>query len=495
MSSAPCKRPSEKASLSQKTLSGFLWSFSQTGVTRLIAISSQLVLANLLMPGDFGLIAIVYAVQGFAQLLEKHGIGRVLISRQNELTELASPAFWVFMTLSLGSAVAVTAASSIVSEHYADPRLRDLLLLIAFTIPFNSITEFAKIRFSIDLNFRTIALLDLWILGGTSLLVIFFAWSGLGVYSFVLPGVIIGPIAAVAAFRMAKLPVRFHARFAEWPGFFKVSGVFFFVALIEVVIERGDKLILAESQSPEMVGHYAIAYSLSLQTFTLLMTTVSAVLFAAMSSIDDEAKKARVYRDSSKLLLYATTPVCLLVAILSEHFVPALLGEKWIPAIPAIQILSIGFILRPLGAVATSYQHSMQRFMPSLYISIIRVSVFLVLAFWAADKGLGWFAVAAASPFIVGPVLNALWVSGFSWHGLKQLLSTILPPLCVAVAATLPVYWASTSGTATTLPTSFELGMSVLLSALVVFTGLRTFDRPLHDQALNMVRARIFKGR
>src|SRR5262249_35017411 len=111
-------------SLTQRTARGFAWLVVQTIVERVVSAAGQIALAWLLTQGDYKLIALVYTVTTFTNLIQQAGLSQVLIQRHRRFDRWATPVFWMAMTFGLVSGGLTAALSGPVSSFYGQPQLQ-----------------------------------------------------------------------------------------------------------------------------------------------------------------------------------------------------------------------------------------------------------------------------------------------------------------------------------------------------------------------------------
>ena len=425
-------------SLSQRSLQGFVWLFSQTMAARLIAFGSQIVLAWLLLPSDFGLIAVAYSIQAFATIVQKNGVEKILVARQDQFHKLVNPAFWYSLSAGVIAAAIMGISAPFAAAMLNKADLTGLIFVMALAAPFNALAVVPTAMLSIDLRFGTKALVNTISYACQMLLTVIFAVLDFGAYCFVLPMLIVAPITSLTLHLLTRPPIKLNPEFRQWPTLLGLSGLILTSTLLNLSIEQGDYLILGIFYSSEVVGIYFFAYSLSIQTFTLFTNNLVNVLFPTLSRLQNEPIRQRAaFIRVAQLLTLVAIPASLFVAVTADPLVRLLFSDKWLDAIPILQVLAIGLSLRPLGAISSSYLQAQGKFAVLLIVNVIRCSLFFILTLSVVQLGVIYFAVAATVPFIVGPVINTFFALGFSLKTFSDLLSVIFLPTIAAILATI----------------------------------------------------------
>src|SRR5690606_35207936 len=188
-------------SLTARTAWGFSWSLAQVVVSKGLALASQLVLAWLLVPGDFGLVSLALSVAIFINLLRDAGIRQILIHRQHTLSRWVNPAFWMSGTLGLLAGALMALAAPIAGRVFGEPRLPGLILVLAVAAPPTALGMVPEALCSIRLQFRLLSVVTVAQASFQFALSVLMAWAGYGPYSMIVP------LAASAVLRAAVLLV------------------------------------------------------------------------------------------------------------------------------------------------------------------------------------------------------------------------------------------------------------------------------------------------
>ena len=420
---------------SERAASGFLWFFGQTALTRLISFGGQVALAWLLVPSAFGLISMAYAIRALVSVIHQSGVDRILVAKAERFDELSTPAFWFALAMGVVAALIVFAIAPGVAAFYREPNLTGILWIFGLTAPFDSLRVLPSAILQRDLRFRPAALVNASEIAMRTAGMIGCAAIGLGAYSFALPYLITGPLFALVLWRLAPPRVQLRPQLSRWPEIAGLSGYRVGTALLGRGIEQGDYLILGAFYDAHQVGIYFLAYSLSIQTITLLDNNIGNTLFAVFSRINDEPQRQyEAFCRAARLLAILTVPACAFVAVGAGPLIRFLYADTWLPSVPILRILAIGMCLRVLGTLASSQLQSRARFDTLFVVQILRALIFSLTTLIAVRFGLLWFSIAASTPYLVGPILTtALAVRGRG-RLFRILTNTLTLPILISLA-------------------------------------------------------------
>ena len=410
---------------------------AQNVVGRGCSLLTQLALAALLRPADFGVIGLTYTVTTIAAALTNIGMDDVLLQRRQGLRLWTGPAFWIGCGLALASGLLVVAVSPFAASVYKAPDLVGLLAILALSMPLNALSNVpgmimrARMQFGIVAAYGTLELVAL------SLMTIGLAWDGFGVYSFVIPAPILAVVRAVAWWRLAATKTGFRPQPRRWKYVVGNTAVNFASRTIITLIGQGDYVVLGLLATQEVVGGYYFAFRLAVQPLWMLAGNFSGVLFPALVQLKgDPRRQGLAALKAATLLSYCVMPLALVQAAVAEPLVGSFFGQKWVSAIPIIQLLSIGLALDAVSWVAGALLSARGEFVAGLRYVLMQAPAFFVLvvagALLGEAQGVAWgvcLYYATTQPLFVWGVFRRLGITA------RQVASIYLQPSLYAVAA------------------------------------------------------------
>ncbi|MFW0795335.1 lipopolysaccharide biosynthesis protein [Gordonia sp. CPCC 205515] len=310
-----------------------------------------IILARLIGPEDFGIVAQALVYIGLVSLLLDQGFSSALIQRKT--VEPRLPGAVVSVNLAVGGALmALTMAIAPLWASFMNtPELTLVLIIFAPCLLIRSAGVTPRAMLIRHMNFRAIAFVDVCsaLCGGALGLVV--AIGGGGYWSLVVQIVATDVVMVLAyvAFGAGILP-NLHLRGVREIAGFSLRA-FAAGVLLNSVSRNIDNLLVGKFQGPEALAYYGLAYRLLLLPVQLALSTVSTVLFPVFSRLVDslDALSAEVAR-TTRVVAALALPGMALVAAAAPQLVLVLFGEDWSPAIPIIQVLAVA------GALQAIYQ-------------------------------------------------------------------------------------------------------------------------------------------
>lgn len=474
-------KPEEKSeSLSQRSFTGFLWLIGQTGITRILNYAGQLILAWLLLPEVFGLIGLAYSIEAFSTLILKNGIGRILISKQDNWDHLENPAFWYGLLTGLIAAVIMVIVAPFAADFYGNQTLSGLIIVLAIAAPINSLAIVPNAKIQCDLRFELSALIEAISQSSLIILTVILAYFGFGAYSFVIPFLVLNPLKVLILFYLTKPKIRFSLELYKWKDILLPSGFILGNALLNMLVTQGDYLLLGAIYSAEVVGLYVFAYRISVQTFSLFTNNLANILFPALSKLQNEPLRQKsAFIRASSLLTIIAIPASIFIAAIAEPLFHLIFPERWYGAIPYLQVLAIGFSLRPLQATAVSFLHSNGKFREHFIINGFITIIFIAIAIYAARISIFAFCFAAIFPFTVGSLFYIYKIFGLNRELLTIFNRLIMLPLLPSILSYIAIIYLSSF-----FPETNFSNLIIILLALILFVTFNLYSIKLFDSEI-----------
>jgi PST family polysaccharide transporter len=301
-----------------------------------------IVLARVVGPEGFGIVAQALVYVGIVSLLLDQGFSSALIQREKLEDGLPGAVVTVNMTIGLLLTLLTIVIAPAWAAFMSTPALTMVLSALALSLLIRSVAVTPRAMLTRTMQFRTIGIADVSsaVIGGSIGMVM----ALLGAQYWALVGQIVTTdlalVAVLLAFGAVDRPNLQLRRLREIAGF---SGRSFAAGLLVTSISRNiDNLLVGRFQGPEALAFYGLAYRLLLLPVQLLSYTIGAVLFPSFSRYarDLDAARALLAR-STRGLGVVSIPSMALVAAAAPQVVPLLFGPAWAPAVPIVQVLAM----------------------------------------------------------------------------------------------------------------------------------------------------------
>ena len=431
--------------LGRATLRGLLWLSFQSVGARLIGIVSQIALARLLLPAQFGIISLVYIITGIAGTVTAFGVDGVLLQRNRSAHLWTRAAFWTSLGLGLGGLALVMALGPLFARIYHAPQIVSLAPVLALSMPLGALTTVPAVRMRSNMNFRFPAVYSTGELFATTLATIVLAFFGAGAMSFVIPTPAAALVKAIVYWIHSPTHFNARARLTQYRYLLDNGLSIFGSRLIVQMIGQGDYAVLGLFASHSVVGFYYFAFRLAAQPVWILAGNFTNVLFPALVQVKaDPARQLSAALKAAELLSYIVMPVCFLQAAMVAPGLELLFGRKWEHSIVLMRLLSLGTPFDAAPWVAGCILSARREFRRGFVYTLVSLPVFfgMVTAGAAFGKAEGVAAMVAVYYLLYGPIYS---IVAFGRYGatLRDIGRLYLKPPLIAAAAVGAAYAAS----------------------------------------------------
>lgn len=433
--------------LKSKAIGGVIWSSVQKYSIMLINFVSDIILARLLTPYDFGCIGMLTIFMILAETFIDSGFGSALIQKKNPSQEDYSTVFYWNLGMSLVLYVTLFFCAPVIAEFYKIPMLCSVLRvqgLIVFAYSFNIIQANQLKK---KLNFKVISIVTI-ISSIVSLTVtIFMAYNGFGVWSLVAKNLISAILTSIIFWFYVKWrPIGVFS----WKSFRELFAFGFYMFLTHIVTNISSQvqgLLIGRVYSASTMGYYSKAHGtegMATRSIYQVLTQITFPLYAEIQ--DNKVAIKNVVKTITLCLSYLTFPLLFLLMVIAEPLFVFLYSEKWLPSVPYFQILCFAGLAHCLQAVTMQTISAIGKSKITLIWTLVKRSLGICLI-------VGGLLVWGMKGLLLGVVLNnwfAYFVNmglvsryiGYKWYmQLKDLAPVFVSSLIVAILSFLLGYF------------------------------------------------------
>ena len=342
--------------LAKKTAHAMLWVTLISIITKIFGFVTQIVLARLLAPADFGLLAIGLLAINSMGLFRDLGFGATLIYKKDDSEHTAANTAFILLPL-VASALFLIAyfAAPYIAIFFNNAAVEPIVQVLALTFVISSFGTVPSMLLEKELEFKKKVLPETVPIIGYACVTIWLAMNGYGVWSLVYGQIVSAMLTAGLIWLVSdwRPTFEFDRKIArELFGYGKhIMGA----SIIIFLITNIDDAIVGRVLGIEALGFYTLAYTISNLPATQITHLVGRVMFPAYSKLqDDRDALGHAYLKTLKYVSMLSIPAAFGIFVIAPDFVSVVLGEKWMPAVPALQVLCFFGLSRSLAATTGS---------------------------------------------------------------------------------------------------------------------------------------------
>lgn len=455
--------------LRAKAIQGAKWSSIQQLFGKLVEFSVIVVIARILGPNEFGLVALAAVVVALITPLVIQGLGTAIVQKDKIEDEHLNSVFWVNFGIGIMLFILISITSSFWALFFSQPLLEPVLVWLSFSFVLTSLRTVQEAIVRREFRFKELAIRTLIakILSGA--VGVGMAINGFGVWSLVGRQLVNSAISMVLLWRISYWRPKLHFSKAHYLELFPFGIKVLANEMLVFVNRRSANLIIGFFMGPTALGFYNMAnrfMNLLLQIVSKAVYQVGVPAFAKIQHSQSRVKNG-IY-EVIEIIGLVSIPVFIGVLFLAPEIVKVLLGEKWLPAIPVFQILMlIGIIQSLLSPLVTALVGIGQ---PGVRLKLqIIDAVANLLAFFIA---VSWGIVAVALAYvIVGYCMVPLWFAAIKRFVPVTSGSVIKILIAPTVSSLFMIVWITTA--ADQLVSSLDLKLSLIFT---IITGALVYS-------------------
>jgi O-antigen/teichoic acid export membrane protein len=312
-------------------LTGLRWSAIKRFGQAFLSIAVLVIMARLLEPSDFGLVAMATVFTGISNVFTELGTGDALIRSKNSSRGFASTIFWFNTSLSVLVCFILALIAPLASYLYGEEIIELLIYVLSIEILLSGINRVSHAMLEKNMRFKEIAFAQIIAQLGGAFIGISMAFLGYGLWSLVFLGISTQFIYTVLANIYLKWVPLITFNINDIKNIFSFSSYLTIVKILDHIQRRSEIFIVSYSLGSYFGGIYSQSHSLIKKPMKLISGFISPVLFASISTIQDDTDRIKsIFFKSIQSFVMIYLPISILLILYSEPFILFVLGEKWV---------------------------------------------------------------------------------------------------------------------------------------------------------------------
>lgn len=437
------------------------------------------ILARVLPPSDFGLVAMLALFVSLSGLLIDSGFSQALIQRRDATHTDESTIFFFTLLMAAVVASSLCIAAPWIAMFYEQPILEPMVYWMALNLLINSFGTIHTTLLTKGMDFRTIMKVG----GGASsisaCLAVAMAMQGWGVWSLVGQAISATLVTVVLLWLLHPWRPRWVFDFASLRSCFRFGGFVLLTGFFYTVYTNLYGLLIGKLHSVQNVGFYAQAQRLQQLPVNLLTNIVGRVAFPAFAAAaDDKARLARGMREALTSVMFINIPLMIGISVLAEPLVLTLFGSSWLPSVPVLRVLTVVGLMWPMHALNINVLKAQGHSALNARLQLIKLSVGISLLVAASPYGIVAIACGQVMTSVLAFFVNTHYTRVFLNYGGLAQLRDIAPCL----AASVPMIFVIRAVMTMNLPSQIVLAVATLTGSMVYLGASRMANlQPLHN--------------
>lgn len=428
--------------LQQKTFSGMIWTFLRNFSLEGFAFIQGIILARLLVPQDYGLIAMTQIFFAISGTFIDSGFSTALTRKVNRTELDYSTVFVTNVCLTAFFALLLCLSAPWIADFYHEPILRKIVTVNAILLVINSINAVQSTRMTINLQFKQKSIISVTVNIIVGIATIIMAFMGYGVWALIYPN-FLSPVLYFFLFRKYQhwFP-KLQFSWKIWKEHFAFGSNLLLSSLLDTTFNNIYPLVIGKYFSASTLGYYTKAAGYAKFPATTVQGVMGQVTFPILCSIQENDNRLReAYRRLIKASSFIVFPMLIGLAALAKPFIIVLITDKWATSIPYLQILCFALMWYPVHALNLNLLKVKGRSDLFLRLEIIKKIMSVSILFISIPFGILFMCYGRVAMSLISLFINTYYTGKLINVGFMKQMQDLTPTLLYALSMGLLVWF------------------------------------------------------
>ncbi len=427
--------------LREDSIHAFVWSTIERFGLQGLQLISSIIMTRLLVPSDFGLIAMCTFFIALAQTLINSGFGQALIQKQNASDTDISSIFYFNIIVSFFLAIILAFCSNTISIYFNEMKMKNILYLSSINLVLSSFGMIHITLIKKELLFKKLFLIGFISVLISSIMGIVLAFLKLGYYSIIISTIIGTIINVYLSWYYSSWRPSLKFKIQALKNMFKFGSNLLIVGIINAFFSNIYTLIIGKLYSIEILGFYSRAESL--QQYAVANTTniINQVTFPIFSKISyDKERLKRGIKQTLVTAMMLILPGMAFLYLFSDEIITIIFTKKWLPASNYFKLFCVIGVFYPIHSINVSILNAQGRSDYFLKLEIIKKILFLIIIILTFKYEVTYMLIGQIIFSIVSLFINSYFTNKLINYSLSEQLVDILPYFFVTIFMTIALY-------------------------------------------------------
>ena len=429
-------------SLKQATTKGLFWSsverFSNQGVQFIFSI----VLARLLSPSDFGIIAMITIFFAVAQSFVDSGFSNALVRKTDRRDEDLSTCFYFNIAVGFAAYIVLFLIAPLVANFYNQPILSPIIRITGLGVVLNSLCVVQQALFTIKIDFKSQAKVTLSATFLSGIVGVILAYQGYGVWALVWQGIVLSLVRMGLLWLMSKWRPKTGFSKSSFDYLFGYGSKLLVSGLLDTIYNNIYPIVIGKFYTPAQLGNYSRALSFAQLPSSNITSILQRVTFPVLSTIQDDMSRLQTnYRRLLKLSAFIVFPLMMGLAAVAFPLIRIVLTPKWEGCSFYLQIICFALMWYPIHAINLNLLQVKGRSDLFLRLEVIKKIIGVCIMCITIPLGIMAMCIGMVIFSVIALFINTFYTGKLIHVGCFEQMKDILPVLIVSLLMFFVVYF------------------------------------------------------
>jgi O-antigen/teichoic acid export membrane protein len=478
-----------KSQLRARAAKATTWALLDRGATRTLTTVVFIILARLLTPNEFGIVALALVIRNFLGVFIDQGFSEAIVQMPDLRSRYINTAFWTAIATGLVLALLIVLAGPFIARDIlGNESVAPYLRVLAISLVLTSLSSTQSALLKRDLAFRELAIRRVIAQVVAGVFAVVAALLGAGAWSIVLQTILQGGIGAAILWRFSKWrpSLRFHTASFRSLSVFGVTMVG--IDILNVIQQQGDNFLVGRSLGTAALGVYALAFRFYFVVVDIAMSSMMGVALSTFARVQHDLPAVRrAFLSGTRLTALIALPTFAGIGVLAPEMIFVIVGDKWAGAVPVLRALCPSGLVLCLSYLDRSLMIARGRPQFALVVTAVGVALRLIGYVIGVQFGVVGVAVGLSVTSILYWPVRIFMLTSITGASLIQ-YARQLGPVAISTAVMVFALLLERQALLDYVDSLPLLGAGVLTGLLVYTISLALIDRASIRELLGMVR-------
>ena len=467
-------------------LSNFIWRLAERSGAQIVQLVVSIVLARILLPSDYGIVALMTVFIGILGIFINCGLGSALIQKKDADNVDFSTVFYAQLVFCVIIYSLLFFAAPFIADFYQMPEMTAMVRVLSLTLVIAGVKNIQVSYVSKNMQFKRFFFATLGGTIGAAGVGIGMACLGFGAWALIAQSLFNNAVDTLILWITVKWrPIKAFS-FQRLKSLFSYAWKLLVSSLLDSVYNNLRSLIIGKVYSAENLAFYNKGQSWPNLIVENVNSSIDSVLLPSMSSVQDEKNSVKAMtRRAIKTSTYVMAPLMMGLAFTGVPLVRLLLTEKWLPIVPFQVIFCITYMFYPIHTANLNAIKALGRSDIFLKLEIIKKVVGLIALVVTVPISVMAMGYSLLFTSLASQIINSWPNKKLLNYGYLEQLKDILPGILLAVAMGCCIYPIQWFG----LPDVVTLCIQVPLGAAIYIAGSKLFKLESFEYLLGMIKS------
>lgn len=414
----------------------FIWKLAERSGSQVISFVVTIILARLLMPSDYGTVALVMVFLTILQVFADSGFGVALIQKKDADDVDFSSVFYINVAIGCLLYAIMWGMAPLIASFYQMPDLVALVRVMSLVLLINSLRNVQQAYVSKHMIFKRFFYATLGASIVSAVVGISMAYLGFGVWALVAQQLTNNAIGTAILWFTVKWRPKLICSLERLKGLFSFGWKMLSSALLDTGYQQLWQLIIGKLYSPADLAFFNQGQKFPNLIVTNINASIDSILLPTMASEQDHRERVRdMTRRAIKTSIFIMAPMMMVLAFSSTNVVTLVLTEKWLPCVPFLCIFCINYMFWPVHTANLNAINALGRSDIFLKLEIIKKVVGLSVLFFTMQYGVMTMAYGMLLTDMLSQIINSWPNRKLLGYGYLHQLRDLLPSIVLAVVS------------------------------------------------------------